>query len=92
MFLQNSNSKSISGNYAQALEDFQECLKLQLKHLDSDSRLLAETHYQLGLAHSLNIQYSEAIAELNCSISVIKSRLGKRVSTPAVSSYHENAE
>ncbi|XP_008331842.1 histone-binding protein N1/N2 isoform X2 [Cynoglossus semilaevis] len=66
-----------SGNYAQALEDFQECLKLQLKHLDSDSRLLAETHYQLGLAHSLNIQYSEAIAELNCSISVIKSRLEK---------------
>ncbi|KAI3375196.1 hypothetical protein L3Q82_021697, partial [Scortum barcoo] len=66
-----------SGNYTQALEDFQECLKLQVKHLDPDSRLLAETHYQLGLTYSLNLQYSEAIDELNSSISVIKSRLAK---------------
>uniref|UniRef100_A0A3Q2QQD1 Nuclear autoantigenic sperm protein n=1 Tax=Fundulus heteroclitus TaxID=8078 RepID=A0A3Q2QQD1_FUNHE len=66
-----------SGNYTQALEDFQECLKLQLKHLDSDSRLLAETHYQLGVTYSLNLQYAEAIQALNNSISVIKSRLEK---------------
>nr|XP_046263526.1 histone-binding protein N1/N2-like [Scatophagus argus]XP_046263527.1 histone-binding protein N1/N2-like [Scatophagus argus] len=66
-----------SGNYTQALEDFQECLKLQMKHLDPDSRLLAETHYQLGLTYSLNLQYSQAIEELNSSISVIKSRLDK---------------
>ncbi|XP_073347408.1 nuclear autoantigenic sperm protein-like [Pagrus major] len=64
-----------SGNYTQALEDFQECLKLQVKHLDPDSRLLAETHYQLGLTYSLNLQYSQAIEELKSSISVIKSRL-----------------
>lgn len=69
---------SLSGNYSQALEDFQECLKLQLKHLDSDSRLLAETHYQLGLTYSLNLQYSPAIKELNSSISVIKTRLGEQ--------------
>ncbi|XP_056247722.1 histone-binding protein N1/N2-like [Seriola aureovittata] len=68
---------SESGNYTQALEDFQECLKLQVKHLDSNSRLLAETHYQLGLTYSLNLQYSQAIEELNSSISVIKSRLDK---------------
>ncbi|XP_034039712.1 histone-binding protein N1/N2-like isoform X2 [Thalassophryne amazonica] len=66
-----------SGNYTQALEDFQECLKLQLKYLDSDSRLLAETHYQLGLTYSLNCQSSQAVEELNASISVIKSRLDK---------------
>ncbi|XP_039670498.1 histone-binding protein N1/N2-like isoform X1 [Perca fluviatilis] len=68
---------SESGNYTQALEDFQECLKLQVKHLDSDSRLLAETHYQLGLTYSLDLQYSQAIEELQSSISVIKSRLDK---------------
>lgn len=68
---------SLSGNYAQALEDFQECLKLQVKHLDADSRLLAETHYQLGLTYSLNLQYSQAIEELNSSISVIRNRLGE---------------
>uniref|UniRef100_A0A3B3WKC9 Tetratricopeptide SHNi-TPR domain-containing protein n=1 Tax=Poecilia mexicana TaxID=48701 RepID=A0A3B3WKC9_9TELE len=66
-----------SGNYNQALEDFQECLKLQVKHLDPDSRLLAETHYQLGVAHSLNLQYALAIQALNSSISVIKNRLEK---------------
>uniref|UniRef100_A0A8D0CQH0 Tetratricopeptide SHNi-TPR domain-containing protein n=1 Tax=Sander lucioperca TaxID=283035 RepID=A0A8D0CQH0_SANLU len=68
---------SESGNYTQALEDFQECLKLQVKHLDSDSRLLAETHYQLGLTYSLDLQYSQAIEELKSSISVIRSRLDK---------------
>ncbi|XP_055359825.1 histone-binding protein N1/N2-like isoform X4 [Betta splendens] len=66
-----------SGNYTQALDDFQECLKLQQKHLDSDSRLLAETHYQLGLTYSLNLEFNKAIEELNNSISVIKSRLDK---------------
>ncbi|KAM6918267.1 histone-binding protein N1/N2-like [Xenentodon cancila] len=64
-----------SGNYAQALEDFQECLKLQVAHLDSDSRLLAETHYQLGVTYSLDLQYSKTIEALKNSISVIKSRL-----------------
>ncbi|XP_070830580.1 histone-binding protein N1/N2-like isoform X2 [Chaetodon trifascialis] len=66
-----------SGNYTQALEDFQECLKLQVKHLDPDSRLLAETHYQLGLTYSLNLQYSQAIEELKSSSTVIKNRLDK---------------
>ncbi|XP_026005572.1 histone-binding protein N1/N2-like [Astatotilapia calliptera] len=66
-----------SGNYPQALEDFQECLKLQVKHLDSDSRLLAETRYQLGVTYSLNTQYSEAIESLKSSISIIKNRLDK---------------
>ncbi|KAF3858687.1 hypothetical protein F7725_011888, partial [Dissostichus mawsoni] len=61
----------------QAMEDFQECLKLQVKHLDPDSRLLAETHYQLGLTYALDLQYSQAIEELNSSSSVIKSRLDK---------------
>lgn len=69
---------SFLGNYTRALDDFQECLKLQVKHLDADSRLLAETHYHLGLTYSLNLQYSQAIKELNSSISVIKSRLGKQ--------------
>lgn len=66
------------GNYTQALEDFQECLKLQVKHLEPDSRLLAETHYQLGLTYTLDLQYSQAVEELNSSIAVIRSRLGKR--------------
>lgn len=71
------------GNYTQALDDFEECLKLQVKHLEADSRLLAETHYQLGLTYGLNLQYNQAIAELNRSSSVIKCRLGKRTQAAA---------
>ncbi|XP_041698731.1 histone-binding protein N1/N2 [Coregonus clupeaformis] len=66
-----------SGNYSQAVDDFQECLSLQLKHLASDSRLLAETHYQLGLTLCSDCQYSQAIEHFNHSARVIKSRLAK---------------
>ncbi|XP_042581975.1 nuclear autoantigenic sperm protein-like isoform X6 [Cyprinus carpio] len=64
-----------SGNYSQALEDFNECLTLQLKHLPSHSRLLAETHYQLGTTYSYTAQYSQAIEHFSSSIKVIESRL-----------------
>ncbi|XP_059416203.1 histone-binding protein N1/N2-like isoform X5 [Carassius carassius] len=64
-----------SGNYSQALEDFNECLTLQLKHLPSHSRLLAETHYQLGTTYSYTTQYSQAIEHFSNSIKVIESRL-----------------
>ncbi|XP_061096357.1 nuclear autoantigenic sperm protein isoform X3 [Conger conger] len=64
-----------SGNYIQALEDFQECLNLQLKHLPPHSRLLAETHYQLGVTFSYTTQYAQAIQHFNSSIQVIESRL-----------------
>lgn len=64
-----------SGNYSQALEDFNECLTLQLKHLPSHSRLLAETHYQLGTTYSYTTQYNQAIEHFSNSIKVIESRL-----------------
>lgn len=64
-----------SGNYSQALEDFNECLTLQLKHLPSHSRLLAETHYQLGTTYSYTAQYSQAIEHFSNSIKVIESCL-----------------
>ncbi|XP_016088017.1 histone-binding protein N1/N2-like isoform X4 [Sinocyclocheilus grahami] len=64
-----------SGNYSQALDDFNECLTLQLKHLPSHSRLLAETHYQLGTTYSYTAQYSQAIEHFSNSIKVIESRL-----------------
>ncbi|XP_066548189.1 nuclear autoantigenic sperm protein isoform X3 [Amia ocellicauda] len=64
-----------SGNYAQALEDFQECLALQLKHLPNHSRLLAETHYQLGLTFGYTTQYDRAIKHFSSSVEVIERRL-----------------
>ncbi|XP_041133000.1 histone-binding protein N1/N2-like isoform X1 [Polyodon spathula] len=64
-----------SGNYPQATEDFQECLAIQKKHLEPHSRLLAETHYQLGLVFGYINQYSKAIEHFNHSVEVIESRL-----------------
>lgn len=64
-----------SGNYPQALEDFQECLALQLKHLPSHSRLLAETHYHVATTLCYMDQYSQAIQHYSSSIKVIETRL-----------------
>ncbi|KAF5903204.1 histone-binding protein N1/N2-like isoform X2, partial [Clarias magur] len=75
IFLKLGEVGAESGNYSQALEDFQECLAIQLKHLPSHSRLLAETHYQLGTTFSYTEQYSQAIQHFNNSIKVIESRL-----------------
>ncbi|KAM9762842.1 nuclear autoantigenic sperm protein isoform 1-T1 [Menidia menidia] len=64
-----------SGNYPQALEDFQECLALQLKHLPPHSRLLAETHYHVATTLCYMDEYSQAIQHYSSSIKVIETRL-----------------
>ncbi|KAM9690155.1 LOW QUALITY PROTEIN: nuclear autoantigenic sperm protein-like [Dama dama] len=64
-----------SENYLQAVEEFQACLNLQEQYLEAHDRLLAETHYQLGLAYGYNSQYDEAVAEFSKSIEVIEKRM-----------------
>ncbi|XP_023580014.1 nuclear autoantigenic sperm protein [Octodon degus] len=64
-----------SENYVQALEEFQACLTLQEQYLEAHDRLLAETHYQLGLAYGYNSQYDEAVAQFSKSIEVIEKRM-----------------
>uniref|UniRef100_H0WYX2 Nuclear autoantigenic sperm protein n=1 Tax=Otolemur garnettii TaxID=30611 RepID=H0WYX2_OTOGA len=65
-----------SENYIQAVEEFQACLTLQEQYLEAHNRLLAETHYQLGLAYGYNSQYDEAVAQFSKSIEVIEKRMG----------------
>ncbi|XP_055986898.1 nuclear autoantigenic sperm protein isoform X2 [Sorex fumeus] len=64
-----------SENYVQAVEEFQACLNLQEQYLDAHDRLLAETHYQLGLAYGYNSQYDEAVTQFSKSIEVIEKRM-----------------
>ncbi|CAH6790712.1 nuclear autoantigenic sperm protein isoform X2 [Phodopus roborovskii] len=64
-----------SENYTQAVEEFQACLSLQEQYLEAHDRLLAETHYQLGLAYGYNSQYDEAVAQFGKSIEVIEKRM-----------------
>ncbi|XP_032884575.1 nuclear autoantigenic sperm protein isoform X2 [Amblyraja radiata] len=64
-----------SENYIQAIEDFNECLNIQQKHLGPHNRLLAETHYQLGLAYSFDDQHDSSLKHFKESFSVIEKRL-----------------
>ncbi|XP_017396334.1 nuclear autoantigenic sperm protein isoform X4 [Cebus imitator] len=64
-----------SENYVQAVEEFQSCLILQEQYLEAHDRLLAETHYQLGLAYGYNSQYDEAVVQFSKSIEVIEKRM-----------------
>merc|ERR1712112_484731 len=50
-------------NYSQAVEDIQMCLKKQ-ENFPKDSRLVAETHYQLGVAQGFNSQFDVAVESL----------------------------
>merc|ERR1711909_111085 len=61
-------------NYSQAVEDIQMCLKKQ-GAFSKDSRLVAETHYQLGVAQGFNSQYDAAVESLNSAIRIIKERV-----------------
>jgi len=61
-------------NYSQAVEDIHMCLKKQ-GAFSKDSRLVAETHYQLGVAQGFNSQYDAAVESLNSAIQIIKERM-----------------
>merc|ERR1711913_200647 len=58
-------------NYKQAVEDIMECLKKQ-GHFPKDARIVAETHYQLGVAQGFNAQYDEAVESLKNAINLQK--------------------
>merc|ERR1711925_49352 len=61
-------------NYSQAVDDIKLCLEKQ-KNLSKDSRLVAETHYQLGVAQGFNAQYDEAVESLNNATTIIKEKI-----------------
>merc|ERR1712013_288765 len=62
-------------NYVQAVEDISLCLERQQASLPSDSRSIAETHYQLGVALGFHMKYEEAVVSLEAAISVLETRI-----------------
>merc|ERR1719436_2053847 len=62
-------------NYPQATEDLTMCLRRRQDLLPEDSRCIAETHYQLGVALGFNAQFDEAVNALNDAISVLEKRV-----------------
>ncbi|EEB16897.1 nuclear autoantigenic sperm protein, putative [Pediculus humanus corporis] len=66
-----------SENYSVAIEDLKEALNLQKKHLSEVDRRIAETYYQLGIAHSLCQGYDEAIENFKMAVE----QLNKKISS-----------
>ncbi|XP_071538421.1 protein HGV2 [Panulirus ornatus] len=62
-------------NYAQGIEDLRKCLEIQEKVLKEDNRCLAETHYQLGVAHSYSDDFDKAVESLQAAVRVIELRI-----------------
>ncbi|CAB4057992.1 NASP [Lepeophtheirus salmonis] len=69
-------------NYEQAVEDLNSCLRRREELLPSDSRSIAETHYQLGVALGFNLRFDDAVKALESSISVLNSRVQKLENKP----------
>ena len=64
-----------SENYTSAIEDLQKCLGIQTASLPADSRSLAETHYQLGVAYTFTTDFAEAIKSFEAAAAIIQQRL-----------------
>merc|ERR1711971_978920 len=62
-------------NYTQAVEDLSACLKKRQEKLPEDSRSIAETHYQLGVALGFQCEFEEAVKALNDAIRVLTKRI-----------------
>ncbi|XP_030852201.1 histone-binding protein N1/N2-like isoform X1 [Strongylocentrotus purpuratus] len=61
--------------YTQSIVDFKACLEIQKKYLDPESRLIAGTHYNLGLACTFDQKFDESIEHYRESKQLIEKRL-----------------
>merc|ERR1711981_1101872 len=64
-------------NYGQAIEDLETCLRRRQEMMPDDSRCIAETRYQLGVAQGFNLQFDEAVTSLEGAIHVLQIRIDK---------------
>jgi len=64
-----------NNNYPQAIEDLVQSLSIKTKVVPAGSRSLAETHYQLGVAHAWSANWAKAEASLTSAISVLTARI-----------------
>merc|ERR1712127_296094 len=64
-----------SENYTSAIEDLLSCLEIQTSSFPSDSRSLAETRYQLGVAYTFTTDFQEAIRNFKAAAAIIKTRI-----------------
>ncbi|ESN98818.1 hypothetical protein HELRODRAFT_162278 [Helobdella robusta] len=63
-----------SERFEDAVKDYERCLNLQQEHLPCDSRLIAETLYQLGLGYTLKNDYKPASEFFHKTIELLEKR------------------
>lgn len=59
-----------SDTYDRAVEDFEECLRIQQEMLPRDARVTAETNYQLGLTYSFMNNFEQSAAYFSDALQV----------------------
>merc|ERR1711936_388737 len=64
-----------NSNFKQAVEDLTTCLSRRCAGMPADSRSIAETHYQLGVAQAHSGDYASAEKSLRAAISVLNARI-----------------
>merc|ERR1719234_2327002 len=64
-----------NSNFKQAVEDLTTCLAMRIKALPADSRCIAETHYQLGVAEAHCAEYVKAEKSLEAAVAVLTIRI-----------------
>jgi len=64
-----------NSNFKQAVEDLTTCLAMRIKALPADSRSIAETHYQLGVAEAHCAEYVKAENSLEAAVAVLNARI-----------------
>merc|ERR1712083_516669 len=64
-----------NSNFKQAVEDLTLCLTKRIKALAADSRSIAETHYQLGVAQAHCADYANAEKSLAAAVAVLNTRI-----------------
>merc|ERR1712038_1502486 len=63
--------------YETSIRDFEKCLELQMAHLEAESRLIAETHYQIGLASCFAQTSDKSLKHLRSAVEVIRNKIKK---------------
>lgn len=64
-----------SGNFSEAINDMERCMRIQEELLHSDDRRIAETHYHLAIAYTYNNSYDQAIQNFQRACEVIESKV-----------------
>jgi len=62
-------------NFQQAVEDLTSCLAKRKEILPADSRSIAETHYQLGIALVYSDKFDDAESSMQNAVEVLSTRL-----------------